>query len=182
MGFLFLLLAVTARTRIGWIKFRECGELLYGRKFSLKMIGRIYQSCVRLANLYGSETWCLRENEMAILRRTEKAMMRAMCGVKIIEKRSQELMSFLGLKDTFDGLARAGGVRWYGHVLRRDNGDVLRRALDFEVAGGRGRGRPNMTWKRQVEEHINQIGLKRKDGTDRVKWRNGVNELSRSTR
>ena len=26
--------AVTARTRIGWIKFRECGELLYGRKFS----------------------------------------------------------------------------------------------------------------------------------------------------
>ena len=29
--------AVTARTRIGWIKFRECGELLYGRKFLLKM-------------------------------------------------------------------------------------------------------------------------------------------------
>ena len=60
--------------------------------------------------LYGSETWCLRENEMAILR-TEKAMMRAMCEVKIIEKRrNQELMSFLGLKDTLDGLARVSGV------------------------------------------------------------------------
>ena len=36
---------------------------------------------------------------MAILRRTVKAVMRAMCGVKIIEKRkSQELMSLLGLK------------------------------------------------------------------------------------
>ena len=82
---------------------------------------------------------------MAILRRTEKAMMRAMCRVKIFEKRrSQELMSLLGLKDTLDGLARATGVRWYGHFLGRDNGDVLRRALDFEVAG-RGRGRPNMT-------------------------------------
>ena len=33
--------AVTARTRIGWIKFRECGELLYGRKFLLKMKGLI---------------------------------------------------------------------------------------------------------------------------------------------
>ena len=54
--------------------------------------------------LYGSETWCLRVNEMAILRRTEKAMMRAMCGVKIIEKRrSQELMSWLSLNDTLDG-------------------------------------------------------------------------------
>ena len=29
--------AVIARTRIGWIKLRKCGELLYGRKFSLKM-------------------------------------------------------------------------------------------------------------------------------------------------
>ena len=73
---------------------------------------------------------------MVILRRTEKAM-GAMCGVKIIEKRSQKLMSLLGLKDTLDGLAGATGVRWYGRVLRR--------ALDFEVVGRRGRGRPNMT-------------------------------------
>ena len=97
---------------------------------------------------------------MAILR-TEKPMMRATSGVKIIEKRrSQELISLLGSKDTLDGLARASGVRWYGHVLRRDNGDVLKRALNYEVAG-RGRGRPNMTWKRQVEKHTNQIGLKK---------------------
>ena len=74
---------LTARTRIGWTKFRECGELLYGRKFSLKMKGRIYQSCVRSEMLYGSETWCLRENEMTILRRNEKAIRRPMCGVKI---------------------------------------------------------------------------------------------------
>ena len=39
-----------------------------------------------------------------------------------------------------------------------------------------------MTWKRQVEEHTNQIELKREDAIDRVKWRNGVYELSRSTR
>ena len=47
--------AVTARMKIGWIKFRECG-ILYGRKFSLKLKERIYQSCVRSAMLYGSET------------------------------------------------------------------------------------------------------------------------------
>ena len=119
------------------------------------MKGRINQSCVRPAMLYGSETWFLRENEMALLRITEKAMIRAVCEIKIMEKkRSQELTILLGLKDTLDGLARASGVQWYGHVLRR--------ALNFEVAGRRGRGRPNMTWKRQVEEHIHQIGLKRR--------------------
>ena len=29
--------AVTDRTRCVWIKFRECGELLYGRRFPLRL-------------------------------------------------------------------------------------------------------------------------------------------------
>ena len=54
------------------------------------------------------ETWCLRENEMAILKRTATAMTRATCGVKSIEKSSsQELMDFLGLEETLDRLAKA---------------------------------------------------------------------------
>ena len=57
-------------------------------------------------------------------------------------------MSLLGLNNTLDGIARASGVRWYGHVLKSGNGEVFRKALDFEVAGRRGRGRPNMTWNR----------------------------------
>ena len=40
-------------------------------------------------------------------------------------------------------------------------GDVLGRALNFEVAERKGHGRPNMTWKRQVEEHTNRIRLKK---------------------
>ena len=55
--------AVTARVRIGWMKFRECGELLFGRRFSLKMKGMVYRSSVRSAMLYGSETWCLLEEK-----------------------------------------------------------------------------------------------------------------------
>ena len=56
--------AVTARARIGWVKFRECGELLYSKSFSLKPKGMAYRSCVRSAMLYGSETWCLMKNEL----------------------------------------------------------------------------------------------------------------------
>ena len=74
---------MTARVRFGWVKFRECGELLSSRRFSLKVKGMVYRSCVRSVMLYGSETWCLRENEMEILRRTERAMVRVMCGVKL---------------------------------------------------------------------------------------------------
>ena len=105
--------AVTSRVRIGWMKFRECGELLRGRRFSLRKKGMVYQSCVRSAVLYGSETWCLRESEMAILRRTERAMVRSVCRVKLVDrKNTEELMEMLGLKKTLDRVAKANGVRW----------------------------------------------------------------------
>ena len=42
--------AVTARVRIGWVRFRECGELLLGNRFPLKMKGKVYRCCIRLAS------------------------------------------------------------------------------------------------------------------------------------
>ena len=82
--------AVAARVRIGWMKFRECGELLLGRRFPLKMKRMVYCSCIRSAMLYERETWCLRENEMIILTRIERAMVRSMYGVKLVDRKNTE--------------------------------------------------------------------------------------------
>ena len=40
-------------------------------------------------------------------------------------------MLMFGLNETTDQLAIADSVRWYGHLLRREDGHILRRALDF---------------------------------------------------
>ena len=56
-----------AGTRCGWVKLRECSELLYGRKFPLKRKVAVYKRYVRPEILYGRETWCLNESEMEIL-------------------------------------------------------------------------------------------------------------------
>ena len=135
--------AVTARSRIGWMKFRECREILKGRRFSLQMKGKVYKSCVRSAMLYGSEARCLREKKMAILKRTKRAMIRAMCGVKLSDRRnSKELMDMLGIKESLDRMAKASSIRWYGNVLRKEDENVIVKALKFEVSSSRGRGRP----------------------------------------
>ena len=95
------------------MEFKECEELLNSKRFLLKMEGMVYRSCVRSVMLYASETWCLMENEVAILRRTERAMVRAMCGAKLMEKkRVKDLMEVLGLKETVVQMAKANGVRW----------------------------------------------------------------------
>ena len=65
-----------------------------------------------------------------------------------------------------------------GHVLRRDGDSVLRVALNLEVTGKRKRGRPKKTWKKQVEEETEKVGLKKEDALRRDKWRDGVREIA----
>ena len=103
--------AVTARVRTGWIRFKESGERLLGNRFVLKMKGKIYRCYVRLAILFGSETWRSKENEKAILKRTERDIMRAMCSQKAVDKKTtEEQMDMLELKETVDGLATVNEV------------------------------------------------------------------------
>ena len=118
--------------------------------------------------LYESETWCLRENEVlvAILRRAERSMVRVISNVKLVDKRNiVELMEMLGLKEVADKLARANGVRWYGHVLRRLEEDVLIKAKVHEMDGKCKQGQSRIKWSEQVKGSMRRIGL-RKDATD----------------
>ena len=73
-------------------------------------------------------------------------------------------MEMLGLKETVVQMAKANGVRWYGHVLRKDDGHVLRIVLEFEVKGKRKRGRPKKMWKIQVEKESKSVGLEKEPG------------------
>ena len=65
-------------------------------------------------------------HEREILLRTKRSMLRVMCGVQLkCRKSAKDLMLVLGMNATMDQLAMANGVFWYGHVLKRQDGDVL---------------------------------------------------------
>ena len=61
--------------------------------------------------------------------------------------------------------------------MRRDDGHVLRKALEFEVRGKKKR-RPKKTWKMQVEKESKSVGLEKKDTMNRARWRMGVREIA----
>ena len=64
------------------------------------MKGKVYRCCVML---YGSEAWYLKENERAILRRADRAVVRAMCGQKVVDRKTTEKqMDILKLRETID--------------------------------------------------------------------------------
>ena len=69
----------------------------------------------------------------------------------------------VGLNESIDQLAIGNSVCWCGHVLSREDGHILRRALYFEVEGQRKKRRLKRTWKRQTEEESGKVGLRRED-------------------
>ena len=64
----------------------------------------------------------------------------------------------MGLVETTDQLAMANSVCWYGHVLKKEDGHVLRKTLHFEVEGRRKKWRQKRTWK-QVEVECVKVVL-----------------------
>ena len=58
---------MTVRTICGRITDRECGELLYDRKFPLRLIEAVDKSYARPGILHESDAWCQKEEEMKIL-------------------------------------------------------------------------------------------------------------------
>jgi len=81
------------------------------------------------------------------LQRAEMRMVRWMCGVKLKDRLpSKELRERLGV-DEIALVLQQNRLRWYGHVLRKDDDD-----MEYEVEGSRPRGRPKRTWKEVVRE------------------------------
>ena len=52
-------------------------------------------------------------------------------------KRAKSLTLMLGMNETTDQLAMANSVHWHGHVLRREDGHVVKMEVDFKGEGRR---------------------------------------------
>ena len=104
------------RVRCTWGKFNQLKPMLAVRGPSLKIKGKIYRSCVQSVLVYGSETWPMKVEDSKRLERTERAMVRRMCGVKLSDRvKSEDLYGRLGIESVTE-VIRASRLRWFGHV------------------------------------------------------------------
>ena len=88
---------------------------------------------------------------------------------------SKELRERLGVDDIALVLQQ-NRLRWYSHVLRKDDDDWVKKCIEHEVEGSRPRGRPKKTWKEVVREDCQARKLNKEDAMDRSKWRKVIKE------
>ena len=68
-------------------------------------------------------------------------------------------------------------LRWYGHVLRKDDDDWVKKCMEYEVEGPRPRGRPKSTLGEVVREDCQVRKLNKEDAVDRCKWRKVIRDV-----
>ena len=108
--------AARARVRCAWSKFRELAPILTSRGASLKVKGKVYRVCVQRVLVYGSETWPMKVGDMQRLERTERMMVRWMCGVRLKNRiSSEELNKRVGI-ESVAVIVRRGRMGWFGHL------------------------------------------------------------------
>ena len=104
-------------------------------------------------------------------------MVRWMCGVTLKDRLpNKELTERLGVDD-IALILQQNRLRWYGHVLRKDDDDWVNKCIEYEVEGSRPRVRPKRTWKEVVREDCQAHKLNKEDAMDRCKWRKVIKEV-----
>ena len=111
-----------ARVRCAWAKFKELSPILIARSAPYHIKGNIYKADQSVLT-YGTETWAMKIANLQSLERTERMMVRWMCGVSLKDrKRSVDLYSLLRVQSVAE-VVRRGRLRWFGHVEPKSGDD-----------------------------------------------------------
>jgi len=97
-------------------------------------------------------------------------------GVKLKDRLpSEKLRERLGIDDIALVLQQ-NRLHWYGHVLRKEDDDSVKKCMEYEVEGPRPRGRPKRTWREVVREDCQARKMNKEDAIDCCKWRKMIKD------
>ena len=101
-------------------------------------------------------------------------MLRWMCGVTKLDKIRNERIRGTTKVAEITKKVQERRLKWYGHVMRREEHYVGRRAMVMTVQGRRKRGIPKRRWldtlKDAIKDAIKEKGLSGDDVYDRATW------------
>ena len=68
-------------------------------------------------------------------------------------------------------LLQQNRLRWYGHMLQKDDNDWVKKGMEHEVLASRPRGRSKRTWLEVVQRDCQVRGLNEDDAMVHGRWR-----------
>ncbi|XP_063370241.1 uncharacterized protein LOC134658486 [Cydia amplana] len=161
---------VSHRINIAWQKWRTLTGVLCDPRMPIRTKGKVYKTAVRPAMLYGAECWPVKETHVKKLHVAEMKMLRWSGGVTRIDKiRNEFIRGSFKVTPVSEKLTETR-LRWYGHVMRRDDDHVVQKALALPECK-KGKGRPPLTWWTSMAKLLEKTQLPDPTTEDRSSWR-----------
>ena len=111
--------------------------------------------------VYGLETEAVTKKQVEEMEVAEMKMKRFSTRVTRKNKIKNEYMRGTVKVERLGIKIKEGRLRWYGHVMRKDQEYVERRVMETELLGKRKRGRPKRRFLRVVNEHMGEVGARK---------------------
>ena len=101
-------------------------------------------------------------------------MLRWTSGLTLLDRvRNEDVRKRMGVA-TLAEKTRENRLRWYGHVLRREQSSVARRSLELTVAGKRPPGKPKQRWLDTIRKDMKERGITESLAANRAAWRKAI--------
>ena len=136
--------------------------------------GKLYCSVVRPAMLYGLETVAVTKKQVQEMEVVRVKMLRFAMEVTKNDKIRNEYIRGTIKVERLGMKTREDRLRWYGHVMKREQQYVGRRVMEMELPGKRKRGRPKRRFLDVVKEDMRELGARKKNIENRRLWRNMI--------
>ena len=121
--------------------------------------------------MYGTKTWTVKKAQEKKLDVAEMRMLRWMSGVTKLDRIRNERIRVTTKVGEISKKVQESRLKWYGHVLRREDEYVGKRVMGMEVPGKRRRGRPKRRWWDSIRNDLSEIELSGEDAQDHANWR-----------
>ena len=153
---------VKRRVQAGWNGWRKVSGVICSRRLSARVKEKMYSSVVRPAMVIGLETVAVTKKQVDEMEIAEMKMLRFAIRVTRNDKIRNEYIRGTIKVERLGMKLREGKVRWYGHVMRRDQEHVGRRVMEMELEE-RGKKRGQKKNSGCSERGYGEAGAREKD-------------------
>ena len=126
---------VKKRVQVGSYEWRKVSGVICYRRLPARVKGKVHSSVVRPAMVYGLEMVAVTKKQAEEMEVAGMKMLRFAIGVTKKDKIRNEYIRGTVKVERLGMKMRKGRMRWYGHVMRRDQKYVRRRVMEMELPG-----------------------------------------------
>ena len=99
----------------------------------MRMKGVVYKACVRRVLTYRAETWAMKVRVFQRLQATGRSMLRMICRVTLKVMVENTVIASRVRVDDLEAHLRQKRLRWFRHILRRDEEVEMKKVLKLKI-------------------------------------------------